>query len=246
MSENRSARADGRTHRHRHSKSNRVLRTITFVLTPFLMLTIVCCLSIILLNKPYSRIKPYTGLIFPKATEQPQNIRTLNKYRDDDAPLMKKEIDDEKLGKHTMIYPYYGDFYATLNCENAGLLNVPVYAGTTDDVLQLGAGWYNGSVFIGNVGNVVIAGHNYTVFYHLFDCEIGDIVTLETDYCKLTYEITERVIFDENDDSYVRPTEDDRLTLYTCYNENRLGLSPYRLCFICKLTDREWKEVSAE
>lgn len=210
------------------------------------MLTIICCLSIILLNKPYSKIKPYAQMAFPSVAEQPENLRTLNKYRDDDAPVIKKEVEDEKVGKHTIIYPYYGDYYATLNCENAGLIDVPVYAGTTDDVLQNGAGWYNGSVFIGNYGNCVIAGHNYTVFYHLFDCEIGDIVTLETDYCKLTYEITDSVIFEETDTTYVEPTDDDRLTLYTCYNENRLGLSRYRLAFICKLTDRQWKEVTEE
>lgn len=208
------------------------------------MLTIICCAGVLALSKPYSKIKPYAGMVFQAGTEEAGNVRTLNKYRDDDAPLQKKEIDDDTTGEtHTMIYPYYGDRYATINCEAAGMNDIPVYSGTTNDVLELGAGWYNGSVYIGHVGNVVIAGHNHTYFYNLPKCKEGDIVTLETDYCKLTYVVSEIVKFHEDDLTYIRPTEDDRLTMYTCWNNGMLGLSEYRIAVICELTEREWKEV---
>ena len=52
-----------------------------------------------------------------------------------------------------------------------------MYSGTDLDVLEYGAGWYNGSVYIGRPGNVVIAGHNHTDFFNLPKCEKGDIVT---------------------------------------------------------------------
>lgn len=178
-----------------------------------------------------------------------RNLRTLNKYKDDDAPDQIREIEVEVNGEpetHTIVYPYYGDFYATLNCEAAGMKDIPVYSGQDPDVLQYGAGWYNGSVYIGKPGNVVIAGHNHTDFYNLPKCEIGDIVTLETVYCKCTYIISERVVFHEKDYTYVYPTDDDRLTMYTCWNNGRLGMSEYRLAFICKLQDIEWKEVNTE
>lgn len=232
------------THKHKSTSSNRVLRTLTFVLTPFLMLTIICCAAVLALSKPFSAVKPYANIVFDTNTRSAENLRTLNKYRDDDAPVQKKDVEDDDTGEtHTMIYPYYGDFYATLNCENAGLNDVPVYSGTTDDVLALGAGWYNGSIYIGHVGNVVIAGHNHTYFYNLPNCKEGDIVTLETEYCKLTYVVKEREVFHEDDLTYIRPTEDDRLTMYTCWNNGMLGMSEYRLAIICELTEREWKEV---
>ena len=50
-------------------------------------------------------------------------------------------------------------------------------------------------------------------------------------------------VFHMKDYQYVRPTSDDRLTMYTCWNEGRLGMSEYRLAVICKLTKREWKKV---
>lgn len=248
MSKRSSAKSGVRkAHRHKDTSSNRVLRTFTFVLTPFLMLMILCGASVLALAKPYAKVKPYANMVFNTQPADSENLRTLNKYRDDNAPVKKKDITDDETGEtHTMIYPYYGDLYATLNCEAAGLNDVPVYSGTTDDVLALGAGWYNGSVYIGHVGNVVIAGHNHTFFYNLPNCKEGDIVTLETEYCKQTYVVTEREVFHEKDLTYIRPTEDDRLTMYTCWNNGRLGMSEYRLAIICELTDREWKTVKTD
>ena len=241
-----SAKKAGRARHQKHSSSNKVLRAFTFVLTPFLILIIVCSALVLALAKPYARIKPYLNLVFDvsAAESETKSVRTLNKYRDDDAPLQTKEIEDDETGQtHTMVYPYYGDFYATINCENAGMKDIKVYSGTTDDVLSWGAGWYNGSVYIGHVGNVVIAGHNHTSFYHLPACRIGDTVTLETSYCKLTYIVSDIEVFHETDLTYIRPSDRDILTMYTCWNNGRLGMSEYRLAVICDCVEREWKEV---
>ncbi len=249
MSERTSAKGKSHeTHTHKSSSSNQVLRTITFVLTPFLMLIIFCSLGFIFLSKPAAKIQPYAHMAFAQNIVRPDtSLRTVNKYRDDDAPLLTDTVKNEETEEeHTIIYPYYGDFYATLNCEAAGMNDIPVYCGTANDVLENGAGWYNGSEFIGVEGNVVIAGHNHTYFYNLPNCDVGDKVTLETSYCKLTYEVSERVVFHQSDVSLVSPQKDDRLTMYTCWNNGKLGMSEYRLAIICKLVEREWKEVQTE
>ncbi|MBP3272726.1 MAG: class D sortase [Ruminococcus sp.] len=240
-----SARSAGHTRHHEHSSSNRVLRTFTFVLTPFLISVIICSILVIALAKPYGKIKPYFDMAFSagQGNTIEENVASLNKYKDDDAPLQIKDIEMEDGEVHTMIYPYVGDLYAHINCKNAGMNDIPVYSGTLDDILARGAAWYNGSVYIGHVGNVVIAGHNHTDFYHLPQCEVGDEVTLETDYCKLTYIVREKVVFQDTDLTYVRPTEDDILTMYTCWNNGRLGMSDKRLAVICDCVSREWKEV---
>ena len=233
------------THKHR-SSSSKVLRAFTYVLTPFLILAILCSGCFLALYSPFSEYKPYLDVAFGATPMEIRDLRTLNKYKDDNAPDLVGEMKDKDEQTHTIIYPYYGDFYATLNCEDAGLTDVPVYSGTAEDVLEYGAGWYNGSVFIGRPGNVVIAGHNHTWFYNLPKCEIGDVVTLETVYCKCTYVVNERVVFHEKDYTYVFPWDDDRLTMYTCWNEGRLGMSEYRLAIICKLESLEWKEVETD
>ena len=248
MSDSSSIRKSGSHHKHKTS-SSRVLRTFTYVLTPFLILLVLCSGTVLALYKPYREIEPKLNMAFGAPPAEVRNVRTLNKYKDDDAPDVVREIETSINGKtetHTMKFPYYGDWYAKLNCEAAGMKDIDVYSGTDLDVLEYGAGWYNGSVYIGRPGNVVIAGHNHTDFFNLPKCEKGDIVTLETDYCKCTYIVSDRVVFHEDDYTYVYPTDDDRLTMYTCWNNGKLGMSEYRLGIICKLQDIEWKEVKTD
>lgn len=238
------------THRHKSSSSNQVLRTITFVLTPFLMALIFLGVGMICVSGPYAKYKPYINLVFnTDKKEDDTSLRSINKYRRDDAKTVSAtvtEADKPQEEAHTIIYPYYGDQYGTITCEAAGMNDIPFYVGTTDDVLEMGAGWYTGSKFVGKEGNVVIAGHNHTFFRNLPNCEVGDIVTVDTNFCTLTYEVTERVVFHEKDTSYVTPKKDDRLTMYTCWNNGKLGMSEYRLAIICKCLSREWKEVPAD
>lgn len=220
------------------TSSDKALRTLIFVLTPILMLVIITAVCALALIKPYYAAKPYMNIVF-KDQNASGNVRTLSKYKDDNAPDLKSEIthDDEK---HTIVYPYYGDAYATLNCENAGLNDVPVYWGDSDDLLELGAGHFNGSVYIGEKGNVVIAGHNHTYFYNLPRCKEGDIVTLETSYGKFTYKVSEIVYFNKSDLTYIYPTEEDRLTLYTCWNNGMLGMSDERIGVLCDIVSKEF------
>ena len=224
-----------------------MLRTVTFVLTPFLILAICVCIVIIVLTKPYNLAKPYMDTLFDLDNAlrvEAEANRTVNPYRDDDAPLQIKKYKDSETGEeHAIIYPYYGDRYGTLNCKAAGMTDLPIYSGDSPDILTQGVGWFNGSVFIGHVGNVVLAAHNHTFFINLPNCKIGDEVVIDTDYVKQTYIVTEKEVFHMNDYKYVRPTSDDRLTMYTCWNDGRLGMSEYRLAVVCKLTKREWKKV---
>ena len=155
------------------TSSSRVLRTFTYVLTPFLILIILCSATVLMLFKPFKQYKPYIDMAFGATPMHVRNLRTLNKYKDDNAPDQIREIEVNVNGAqemHTIVYPYYGDRYATLNCEAAGMKDIPVYSGTASDVLEYGAGWYNGSVYIGRPGNVVIAGHNHTFFFNLPKC----------------------------------------------------------------------------
>ena len=226
--------------RNSHTSSKRAMRTTLFVLTPLLMLLIILSAAVLLFLKPYNYFKPYANIVF-RNTAPSSSLRTLNSYRDDDAPDLSATITvDEK--QHDIVYPYYGDCYAALNCENAGLNDIPVFWGDSPDLLEKGAGQFNGSVYIGEKGNVVISGHNHTYFYNLKNCKTGDIITLETSYGVFTYKVSELVYFKDSDLTYIYPSEEDRLTLYTCWNNGMLGMSDTRLGVICELISKEFNQ----
>ena len=253
MSERNSAEA-GRAHHRKHSSSNKVLRTITFVLTPFLTLIIVFGIFVLALFKPYSVIKPYLHFVFdPDSTAtNGQSQVSLFGQVDETPKVLEADAndtiyddgnnDDEEL--HKFIYADYGERFATINIPNAGMKDIPVVAGTTLEVLEYGAGWSYSSVYVGKKGNCVICGHNHTYFFQLPQVKKGDMVFLETDYCKLTYMVSDIVVFHEEDFTYTDPIPGvDRLTLFTCWNNGMLGMSKYRLGVICDIVEREWKDV---
>lgn len=237
------------SHSHRGTSSSRVMRTFVFVLTPFLITAVICGVAWVILHGTLGKYKPTIEYAFGAASPEVKGLRTLNKYKDDDAPDQIGEVEvDTGSGTETrkILYPYYGDLYATLDIPAADMSGIPVYSGQAPELLEKGAGWYNGSSFIGRPGNVVIAGHNHTDFKNLFEVKEGDEVILETSYCRITYVVEETVEFHEKDYTYVFPTEDDRLTLYTCQNNGKLGLSEYRLAKICRPVSSEWKDIETE
>ena len=216
------------------------------------MLLFVFGIFVLVFFKPYSDLQPYLKVVFDPESNLTSGDSQVSLYHSDNMKLNIQEADindtvfddgdDEE--KHTFVYPYYGDYYANLNIPNAGMKDIPVYCGTELDVLEKGAGWYYASVFIGKKGNCVIAGHNHTYFFLLPQVKKGDLVTLETSYCKLTYIVRETVVFHEDDYTYIDPIPDaDILTLMTCWNNGRLGMSQYRLGVICDIVEREWKDV---
>lgn len=94
-------------------------------------------------------------------------------------------------------------------------------------------GWHAGSAPIGVIGNTVISGHHNAfgeVFKDLKDLEIGDVIKLfSEDGEEFEYIISNKMILPEMDESldirldngrWILPTEDERLTLVTCWPED--------------------------
>jgi sortase A len=91
------------------------------------------------------------------------------------------------------------------------------------------AGWHMNSALPGQVGNVVLSGHHNIegkVFRYVVDLEPGDEVTLYSDDNAYLYTVTEKYILKETgmpryirvkNAQWIRPTEDERLTLVTCW-----------------------------
>jgi sortase A len=91
------------------------------------------------------------------------------------------------------------------------------------------AGWHKNSALPGHTGNTVLSAHHNIdgeVFRYIVDLEPGDRVDLEADGRMYRYTVEEKYIVAEKNQplairienaQYIQPTDDDRLTLVTCW-----------------------------
>ncbi len=201
------------------------------VVTPFVMLAI--CAGIVggAAAIPAQKFSKLAGIVFSAEAEQePGKIGEI-KY-------VEKEVEAQLDDGNKILYPSFGMQYATLKI-NSIELEAPVFFGSTEDLLQQGVCQYIGSVVVGEKGNVVLDAHCNTFFLRLIDVQVGDEIVIETSYGKFTYKAKETTLFKETDNSLISPTDDDRLTLYTCYG-NLLGPTEDRYAVICELVEKEF------
>ncbi len=107
-------------------------------------------------------------------------------------------------------------------------LEVPVYAGTTDAVLDLAAGQIEGTALPGAVGNVGIAAHRDGFFRVLKDLKEGDTLVLDTPAATENYRVEWIRITTPTDVSVIAPTPTPAVTLVGCYPFYHVGAAPQR------------------
>ncbi|HYE25403.1 MAG TPA: class D sortase [Clostridia bacterium] len=124
-------------------------------------------------------------------------------------------------------------------------LTAMVVKGTGRKALKLGPGLLEGSPEPGTPGNVVITAHRDTFFRNIGDLKMGDQIMLQRDGKAFTYEVTGRKIVAPNDVSVIQPTNDNRLTLITCYPVYYIGPAPERLIVTSRLVGEPERNGSA-
>ena len=116
---------------------------------------------------------------------------------------------------------------ALLSISSVGI-RVAVFEGTSDRVLNLGAGRVPGTGKFGAVGNVALAGHRDSYFRGLKDIAIGDDIKLRHGDGVVNYSLTELFVVDPDAVHVLEPTQDATLTLITCYPFYFVGHAPQR------------------
>ena len=109
-------------------------------------------------------------------------------------------------------------------------LSVKVYEGTDGDTLHKGVGHFTDSSIWS--GNIALAGHNrgkVHPFNKLHKLAVGDEVTLKTKLGTRTYKVVSVSKVGEDDRSGLAVTRENKLTLYTCVEDER----DYRWCVVC-------------
>jgi len=107
------------------------------------------------------------------------------------------------------------------------------------------AGWHENSALPGHGGNVVLSGHHNIegkVFRYVVDLALGAEITLNVGDTPYVYTVTEKYILKEagmslavrkKNAQWIMPTEDERLTLVTCWPYEYPGNS-HRVIVVAK------------
>jgi sortase A len=107
-------------------------------------------------------------------------------------------------------------------------LEVPIYEGTDEIVLNRGAGRIPGTARPGEEGNIGIAGHRDGFFRGLKDLQLGDKIELATRTGIASYVVSGIEIVLPDDISVLQPKDHSMLTLVTCYPFYFVGDAPKR------------------
>lgn len=216
------------------SRINHTKRAILSLITPIIMLVLCIAIIVVCGIKPYNICSKYISLAFMddmKITSKEQGL-----VIKDNEIVIGSSKETSSTGE--VIYPNFGEQYAVLNCPSVEI-SVPVYWGSNSALLEKGACQPTTSAVIGDVGNTVIDAHVNTFFANLENLQVGDVVTLNTNYGEFTYKVREKIEFNKNDNSYVNPKDENILTLYTCKIQ-LLGTSDIRVGAICDLIDTKF------
>jgi sortase A len=107
-------------------------------------------------------------------------------------------------------------------------IEVPVYEGTSELVLNRGAGHVTGTAMPGSDGNVAITGHRDGFFRGLKDVALGDTIELQRASVTDRYVVRSIRTVSPKDISVLKRTDGPTLTLITCYPFYFVGSAPQR------------------
>ncbi len=211
---------------------------LIYLLTGLFLLILCTAICAVALIKPFEKAQTYLNLAFMDNMKIAPTTG-LNGLVIKENDISTSGNPEEALSDTgEVIRPSFGEQYAVLQCD-AIALEVPVYWGSSTELLELGACQATSSTVLGDTGNVVIDAHVNTFFADLHKIQPGDTIVLYTTYGIFTYEATAQVKFENTDKTYVLPTEDDHLTLYTC-EAQVLGTSTTRVGVVCDLVSKQF------
>jgi len=113
---------------------------------------------------------------------------------------------------------------------------------------QFASGWHTTSAMLGETGNTVLNGHHNAfgeVFVSLDEANVGDIIWVESDSSRFSYQIANKIIVPEkneqldvrmNNAQWILPSIDERLTLISCWPYET---NTHRLIIVARPMDRE-------
>lgn len=183
-----------------------------------------------------------------KKEETEQMLKDAEKYNNSIASIVR----EEKLNKK--------EYEELLNLSGTGIMgtieipkisvNLPIYHGTTEEVLSIGIGHLEGSSLPvgGNNTHSILTGHrglpNSKLFTRLDELEKGDLFYIRVGSKTLAYQVNEiKIIKPEDTEELSIKAEKDMVSLITCtpygINSHRLVVTGERT----KYKDAEYQAI---
>ena len=163
------------------------------------------------------------------------NISLINKMAIDKSAKKEEIMAIDTNTNKIQNYPEYGAQYATIEMPRIDV-NLPVYFGSTLDVLKNGVGHDSASYFPGEGGSIIYMGHNSkNAFRRFSELKKGDEITVKTSYGDFTYKIYDMKLIEETDlDALPIQKDEEILMCYTCYPFNNIGYATQRYVVYAK------------
>ncbi len=201
-------------------KKNNFIKIIKSELMAYLYMPLIFAvcgymICFLLLTPVLDMLQAMGGMMI--ADEIPDFNQSLNSIYDPEAAEKNRE---EAVSIKDITIPAYGTLYAHISCEKIGL-DAPVYWGDNNEILKAGVGQYIGSFMPGFEKTILLSGHNTTDFKCLQNIELGDIITVTTNYGIYEYEVEDiQVIHMDTAEAEIGDIlgqDKEQLITYTCY-----------------------------
>lgn len=179
----------------------------------------------------------FIGLIYIFLGQQINlNISLINKMAVNKSEKKEEIMAIDTTTNKIQNYPEYGTQYATIRISKIDV-NLPVYFGSTLDVIKNGVGHDSASFFPGEGGTIIYMGHNsQKVFRRFSEIEKDDEIEIETTYGNFIYKVYDMKLINEKDlDELPIQKNEEILMCYTCYPFNNIGYATQRYVVYAKL-----------
>ena len=162
-------------------------------------------------------------------------LNIINMITIEEKDIKYPEVKFDKLSKKLIEYPLWGSEFAKLEIPSVNI-NQSIYQGDTLDILKYGVGHYSGSLFFGEGGSIILAGHNnHGYLYHLPEVKKDDLIYIKANYGTFTYKVFDtKVIFHSDNDAFPFYNDEEVLMIYTCYPVNTIGHKTHRFVVYAK------------
>ena len=127
-----------------------------------------------------------------------------------------------------------GEAIGEIRIDRLGLSEV-IGQGESAAVLRRGVGHLADTAWLGQAGNVVLAGHRDTVFRALRGIQPGDRIDVTTPNRRAQYEVQSTTVVSPDDLDVLNASDGNTLTLITCFPFGFIGAAPSR--FVVKASE---------